>query len=69
VLASQLWHSAATVTTSTLAIINRDGQNLRTTGPAGAMVKVVDGPLDGNRLVDIRDRCVRLEDVDQRAPE
>jgi hypothetical protein len=44
--------------------------------PAGAVVKVIDGPLDGNRLVDvdwegkavmmfttdIRERCERLDD-------
>ena len=63
--------------TATLAIINLDGQNHPTTVPSGAIVKVVDGPLDGNRLVDviwdgktvmmfttdIRERCVKLENV------
>jgi len=61
----------------TLAIIQHDGQNSPTTIPNGAVVKVVNGPLDGNRLVDvmwegktvmmfttdIRERCVKLEDV------
>jgi len=63
--------------TPTLAIIQHDGQNYPTTIPNGAVVKVLAGPLDGNRLVDvmwggkavmmfttdIRERCVRLEDV------
>ena len=63
--------------TATLAIIAHDGQNCPTTVPSGAVVKVVAGPLDGNRLVDvrwdgktvmmfttdIRERCVKLEDV------
>ena len=62
---------------ATLAIINHDGQNHPTTVPSGAIVKVVDGPLDGNRLVDVnwegktvmmftvdlRERGVRLEEV------
>jgi len=62
--------------TPTLAIINHDGQNNPTTVPSGAVVKVV-ASLDGNRLVDvlwdgktvmmfttdIRERCVKLEDV------
>jgi hypothetical protein len=61
--------------TPTLAIIQHDGQNCPTTIPDGAVVKVVAGPLDGNRLVDvmwdgktarmfttdIRERCVKLE--------
>ena len=63
--------------TPTLAIIQHDGENHPTTIPNGAVVKVLSGPLDGNRLVDvtwdgktimmfttdIRERCVRLEDV------
>ncbi len=60
----------------TLAIIQHDGLNCPTTIPNGAVVKVISGPLDGNRLVDvmwdgktvmmfttdIRERAVRLED-------
>jgi len=63
--------------TPTLAIVEIDGQHSPVTVPNGAVVKVVDGPLDGNRLVDvnwdgktvmmfttdIRERCVRLEGV------
>jgi len=62
---------------ATLAIINLEGQNHPTTVPSGAIVRVIDGPLDGNRLVDvawngktvmmfttdIRDRGVWLENV------
>ncbi len=40
--------------TPTLAIINQDGQNRPITIPHGAVVKVIDGPLDGNRLVDVK---------------
>jgi len=40
--------------TPTLAIINQDGQNHPITVPSGAVVKVIDGPLDGNRLVDVK---------------
>lgn len=63
--------------TPTLAILNQDGKDLPLTVPAGAIVKLVNGPLNGNRFVDIewdgktitmfaadiRERCVRLEDV------
>jgi len=63
--------------TPTLAIIRHDGQNYPTSIPNRAVVKVLAGPLDGNRLVDvmwggkavmmfttdIRERGVRLEDV------
>jgi hypothetical protein len=62
---------------STLAIIAIDGRNHPTTVPTGAIIKLVDGPLDGNRLVDvawdgktvmmfatdIRERGVKLEKV------
>jgi hypothetical protein len=65
------------LTTATLAIIKLDGQNHPTTVPAGAVIKVVGGPLNGNRLVDvewedktvmmfapdIRERCFRLEEA------
>ena len=65
--------------TPTLAIFNQDGQHHPVTVPLGAVVKVIDGPLDGNRLVDvrwegktvmmfttdIRERCERLEDNGQ----
>jgi hypothetical protein len=40
--------------TPTLAIIKQDGQNRPTTIPLGAVVKVMDSPLDGNHLVDVR---------------
>ena len=40
--------------TPTLAIIKQDGQNHPTTVPLGAVVKVIDGLLDGNHLVDVR---------------
>ena len=60
--------------TPTLAVVKQDGQNRPTTIPSGAVVKVTDVPLDGNRLVDvkwegktvmmfttdIRERCERL---------
>ena len=65
--------------TPTLAIVNEDGHHHPVTVPLGAVVKVIDGPLDGNRLVDvrwdgktvmmfttdIRERCERLEDNGQ----
>jgi hypothetical protein len=65
------------LTTPTLAIMQHDGQNCTTTIPNGAVVKVGNGPLNGNGLVDvmwdgqtammfttdIRERCVKLEDV------
>jgi hypothetical protein len=39
---------------STLAIITVDGKNHPTTIPSGAIIKqLVDGPMDGNRLVDV----------------
>jgi len=37
--------------TPTLAIVKQDGQNRPTTIPPDAVVKVMDGPLDGDRLV------------------
>ncbi len=40
--------------TPTLAIINQGGQSRPITIPPGAVVKVIDGPLDGNRLVDVK---------------
>ena len=40
--------------TPTLAIIKQNGQNRPTTIPPGAVVKVIDGLLDGNRLVDVK---------------
>jgi len=39
--------------TSTLAIVNGDGQHSPVTVPAGSIVEVVAGPLDGNRLIDV----------------
>jgi hypothetical protein len=65
------------LTTATLAIIKLEGQNHPTTVPTGAVIKVLGGPLNGSRLVDvewedktvmmfttdIRERCVRLEEV------
>ena len=63
--------------TPTLAIVKIEGQQSPVTVPSGSVVKVVDGPLNDNRLVDvnwegktvmmfttdIRERCVRLEEV------
>ena len=63
--------------TATLAIIKLDGHDCPTTVPSGTVVKVGDGPLDGDRLVDvmwdgktvmmfttdIRERGVQLEDI------
>ena len=40
--------------TPTLAIIKQDGQNRPTTIPPDSVVKVMDGLLEGNRLVDVR---------------
>lgn len=40
--------------TPTLAIMAHDGQNTPITIPVGAVVEVVDGPLDGNRLLDVQ---------------
>ena len=62
---------------ATLAIIKLHGQNCPTTVPSGSIVKVVNGPLNGNRLVDItwdgkaimmfacdiRERGVKLEEA------
>jgi hypothetical protein len=39
--------------TPTLAIVVRDGQNAPITIPSGAEIEVVNGPLDGNRLLDV----------------
>jgi len=61
----------------TLAIIQLNGQNCPTTVPSGAVIKVINRPLNGNRLVnitwegkaitmfasDIRERGVKLEEV------
>ena len=38
----------------TLAILNGDGQHTPVTVPMGGIVEVVAGPLDGNRLVDVK---------------
>jgi len=62
--------------TPTLAIVSRDGRHSPVTVPLGAVVKVIDGAVDGNRLVDvrwdgktvmmfttdIRERCDRLDE-------
>ena len=37
----------------TLAIHTQDGQNIPLTVPRGAEVEIIDGPLDGDRLVDV----------------
>ena len=39
--------------TPTLAIMAHDGQNTPITIPKGGEIQVVDGPLDGDRLVDV----------------
>ena len=41
------------ITTPTLAIMEHDGQKIPITVPAGSQITVVDGPLDGNRLLDV----------------
>jgi len=41
------------LTTPTLAIMSLDGQNLPVTVPMGSIVQVKDGPLDGDRLIDV----------------
>jgi hypothetical protein len=65
------------LTTKTFAIIKLEGQNHPTTVPNGAVIKVLSGSLNGNRLVnvewedktammfttDIRERCVKLEEA------
>ena len=38
----------------TLAIMTQDGANIAVMIPKGAEVEVIDGPLNGNRLVDVR---------------
>jgi len=64
--------------TPTLAIMTQDGAKIPVMVPKGAEVEVLDGPLNGNRLVDvrwegktvmvftndIRDRGERLETVE-----
>jgi hypothetical protein len=40
--------------TATLAIIKLDGQNCPTSIPSGAVVQVISGPLDGDRLIDVK---------------
>ena len=39
--------------TPTLAILSQDGHRIPVTIPQGATVEVIEGPLDGNRLVDV----------------
>ena len=39
--------------TPTLAILTLDGQNLPVTVPMGSIVQVKNGPLDGDRLIDV----------------
>jgi hypothetical protein len=41
----------------TLAIMTQDGANIAVMIPKGAEVEVIDGPLNGNRLVEIRWEC------------
>jgi shikimate kinase len=41
----------------TLAIMTQDGANIAIMIPKGAEVEVIDGPLNGNRLLDIRWEC------------
>jgi hypothetical protein len=40
--------------TPTLAIMTQDGAKIPVMIPKGAEVEVLDGPLNGNRLVDVR---------------
>ena len=39
--------------TPTLAILTLDGHNLPVTVPMGSIVQVKNGPLDGDRLIDV----------------
>jgi hypothetical protein len=41
------------IQTPTLAIMSQDGHRIPVTIPQGAIVAVIEGPLDGNRLVDV----------------
>jgi hypothetical protein len=41
------------IKTPTLAILEQDGQKLPLTIPLHARIRLLDGPLDGNRLVDV----------------
>jgi hypothetical protein len=41
------------IQTPTLAILSQDGHRIPITIPQGATIEVIDGPLDGNRLVDV----------------
>ena len=41
----------------TLAIMTQDGANIAIMIPKGAEVEVIDGPLNGNWLLDIRWEC------------
>jgi hypothetical protein len=38
----------------TLAVVIRDGQKVPVRIPKGGEIEVVDGPLDGDRLLDVR---------------
>jgi hypothetical protein len=42
------------IQTPTLAILSQDGHRIPITIPQGATVEVVEAPLDGNRLVDVK---------------
>ncbi len=52
----------------TLAILVLDGQNLPVTVPMGSVVQVKNGPLDGDRLVDVLwdSRTVSMFTIDLR---
>ena len=41
------------ILTPTLAIMDHDGQKIPITVPVGSEITVVDGPLDGNQLLDV----------------
>jgi hypothetical protein len=51
-----------------LAILELDGQNLPVTVPMGSVVQVKNGPLDGDRLVDVLwdSRTVSMFTIDLR---
>ena len=40
--------------TPTLAIMAHDGQRIPITIPQGSTIEVIDGPLDGSRLLDVK---------------
>ncbi len=56
------------IQTPTLGILNNDGDKLPVTIPQGAIVEVIEGPLDGTRIVDVtwEDKTVMMFTIDLR---